>query len=481
MFWGGGSVIHKLTTFYTAIVVFTFAMLLNGCMQSVSKKQQGSVMESADSEADFKTIDPEKELQASQAAIELAVEAEVVEPQVESVWSHIQSSESLDDPSHKTVQKQIKKLTDNQRFFDVMSVRAEPYLYHITQEIEKRNMPLFLALLPMIESGFRTTVTSSWQAAGLWQIIPSTGKHLGLKQNWWYDGRNDPIASTRAALDYLQQLHDRFEDWPLALAAYNSGGATVSKAIKKNVRLGRPTDYWSLDLPPETRLYVPKLLALHHVVTSPSEFGVELPEILNEAKVVQVETHGQLQLKKAADLANVDIEEIIVLNSGFKRWATDPEGPHKLLLPAESAERFEFALTTLPQEERVTWQQHKITSGESLWTIAKKYEISIALLKKTNHLESSNLRIGRHLLIPAGSFRESVVPTAPATAIKMPVLKGDKYRIKSGDSLWLIARRFDIHVKQILEWNDISKDQAINPGNELKILLEKPSLEASNL
>ncbi len=476
MFWGAGSVIYKSTTFYSAIIVFVLAMLLNGCMQSATKHPPEYVAQTPS----FKVVEHEQ-VTNTQEAPSRSVEPENIESEIDSIWTHIQESESLDDTSHESVQKQIKKLIGNQRFFDVMSVRAEPYLYHITHELEKRNMPVYLALLPMIESGYRTTVTSSWKAAGLWQIIPSTGKHLGLKQNWWYDGRNDPIASTSAALDYLQQLHDRFEDWPLALAAYNSGGATVSKAIKKNIKLGRPTDYWSLDLPPETRAYVPKLLALFSVITSPDQFGIELPELLYQPTVVLVDTNGQLQLKKAADLANVDIEEIIVLNSGFKRWATDPEGPHKLLLPIESAERFKFALSTLPQEERVTWQQHEIKSGESLWTIAKKYEISIALLKKTNHLESSKLRIGRNLLIPAGSFRESMVPTAPATAIKMPVLKGDKYRIKSGDSLWLIARRFDIHVKQILEWNNIPKDQAINPGDELKILLEKPTLEASNL
>ena len=470
--------IRKITIIFTAFTAFTIGLLLGGCMQTVPEKPAKVLVEPTASKTRY--IDNNQYL-SSEPPIS---STQAVEIEQDSVWSHIRSDKRLghsNDSTIKSVRAQLKSYTNNQRFFDVMGSRAEPYLYYIVEELEKRNMPLYLALLPIIESGYRTDVTSSWKASGLWQIIPSTGKHFGLKQNWWYDGRQDVIASTQAALDYLQQLHDRFEDWPLALAAYNSGGATVSNAIRKNEKLGRATDYWSLDLPPETEAYIPKMIALESVVASPSSFGVKLTHIPYEAAIKSVNTQGQIQLAKAAELANVDIEELRKLNAGYKRWATDPDGPHQLLVPIEYAERLSLAISRLPEEERVTWQHHKIKPGESLWTIARKYEISINLLKTTNHLKTDKLRIGKNLLIPAGAFPESIVSAPPETSTKMPVLKGDKYRVKSGDSLWLIARRFDIHVQQILDWNKIKKDQALKPGLELKILLEKPILEASTL
>ena len=470
--------IRKITIRITAFTAFTIGLLLGGCMQTVAEKPAEMLVDPVASETIY--IDNNQYLRSEPSISS----TQAIETEQDSVWSHIRSDKRLgqsNDSTIKSVRAQLKSYTNNQRFFDVMGARAEPYLYYIVEELEKRNMPLYLALLPIIESGYRTDVTSSWKASGLWQIIPSTGKHFGLKQNWWYDGRQDVFASTQAALDYLEQLHDRFEDWPLALAAYNSGGATVSNAIKKNEKLGRATDYWSLDLPPETKAYIPKMIALETVITSPSSFGVKLTHIPYEPAIKSVDTKGQIQLEKAADLANVDIEELRKLNAGYKRWATDPDGPHQLLVPVESSERLALGISNLPDEERVKWQHHKIKSGESLWTIARKYEISINLLKTSNRLKTDKLRIGKNLLIPAGAFPESIVSAPPETSTKLPVLKGNKYRVKSGDSLWLIARRFDIHVQQILDWNKIKKDQALKPGLELKILLEKPILGTATL
>ncbi len=476
MFWGAGSVIRKLTINFTVATTFLMTLLLPGCLQSTFKQAKPHVEIPLST---TKYIEVNHPVNTNES-----VPVERLAKTEEDTWAHIRTGKTLgvsDDSARKSIQTQLKSYTDNQRFFNIMSTRAQPFLYYIVEELDKRNMPRFLALLPIVESGYRPDASSSWQASGLWQIIPSTGKHFGLKQNWWYDGRKDIVASTGAALDFLQQLHDRFEDWPLALAAYNSGGATVSNAIRKNQKLGRSTDYWSLDLPPETKLYIPKLIALELVVLSPSSYGVKLPHIAYKPAVKMVDTKGQIQLEKASELANVDIEELKKLNAGFKRWATDPDGPHRLLVPFEFADRLTFAISMLADEDRVKWQHHEIKSGESLWVIAKKYEISINLLKTSNHLKTDKLRIGKNLLIPAGSFPESIVAAAPETTIKMPVLKGNKYKVKSGDSLWLIARRFDIHVQQILDWNLIKKDQPLKPGVELKILLEKPILGAVTL
>ena len=468
--------IRRIITIPAAITALILASLLSGCLNSVPVKTIDPVADTAQDTTRY--IDHN---QQSQPALPVP-EDQVADTVQDDVWSHIQKSEKLDqhdDKSKKPVQKYLQSYKNNQQFFDIIGTRAQPYLYYILNELEKREMPLFLALLPIIESGYKTDTTSSWKAAGLWQIIPSTGKHFGLKQNWWYDGRRDVIASTKAALDYLQQLHDRFDDWPLALAAYNSGGATVSNAIKKNVKLGRSTDFWALDLPPETRQYIPKLIALQTVISSPSSFGIELAQIPYEPAIKSVDTKGQIQLAKAAELANVDLDELKKLNAGHKRWATDPDGPYHLLVPVDSAERFTYAISMLPDQERVKWQHHEIKPGESLWTIARKYEISIHLLKTTNHLKTDKLRVGKNLLIPAGAFPEAIISVATDNSPKIPVLQDNKYRVKSGDSLWLIARRFDIHVQQILDWNKIQKDQPLKPGSELKILLEKPILEAA--
>ena len=490
MFLATDFLINKITIKLTLITAFLLGLLLVGCSQSRPKQTfDPTIITNAENP---NVENPEYINNHQFSEKKSLLTKQVVEKEADDIWDYIRTSEKLGQKvdnktgekssviSQPSVQTELKSLTNDQQFFDVMGKRAKPYLYYITSELDKRGMPLFLALLPVIESGYRTDVTSSRQASGLWQIIPSTGKHFGLKQNWWYDGRHDVVASTQAALDYLEQLHDRFEDWSLALAAYNSGGAKVSSAMKKNIALGLPTDYWSLDLPPETQQYIPKLIALETVIGAPSAYGIKLAQIPNETVIKAVHTKGQIELAKAAELANIDLAELKQLNTGFRHWATDPDGPHQLLVPVEAAQRLAYAISNLPDNERVSWQHHTIKSGESLWTIARKYEISVSLLKRTNHLKTNTLREGKSLLIPAASFAESIVSSEQNPA-GIPVLKNNKYRIKNGDSLWLIARRFDIHVQQILEWNNISREQALKPGKELKILIDKPILEAAAL
>lgn len=476
--------ICKFTTILSAI---TSGLIIAGCTSTTSTQITDPV--------NLALIEYSDQIDKAQLVIknnhpsQIDQKANKIEQQeiidLDNIWKIISQSERLGDPtddvSREAIRNQLYKLDNNQHFFDVMGTRATPYIYYIMTELEKRDMPLYLALLPIIESGYQVKVTSSQKASGLWQIMPSTGKYLGLKQNWWYDGRRDLIASTRTALEYLQQLHTRFDNWQLALAAYNSGGATVANAMKENRRLGLPTDYWSLSLPAETQSYIPKLIALETVIQSPEKYGVELMDIPNEPVLKIVDLKGQIQLNKVAELANIDYEKLRLLNAGFKRWATDPDGPHQLLVPVETAHHLRTAIAALPQEERVTWKGHTIQSGESLWTIARKYDISINLLKKTNHLETNKLRIGKNLLIPTGTVSESIISNAPVASKNPLVLVDNTYQVKSGDSLWLIARRFDIHVQQILEWNGRNKNRALKPGEELKIFLEKPILEAASL
>ena len=256
--------------------------------------------------------------------------------------------------------------------------RAEPYIYYIYQQAKHRNIPAELVLLPIVESAFDPFAYSHGRASGIWQFIPGTGKAYGLKQTWWYDGRRDVKASTDAAFNYLTKLSSQFGgDWLLALAAYNSGGGTVRKAIRYNKKRGRPTDFWSLKLPKETQAYVPKLIAISQIFKAPEKYGITLPTIPNTPQVAIAYTDSQIDMAQAATLAGLSTDELYTLNPGFNRWATDPDGPHSLLLPIEKAEAFTVGLAKLPKKERVTWSRYKIKTGDSL--------ISIAKANKTNY------------------------------------------------------------------------------------------------
>ena len=233
-------------------------------------------------------------------------------------------------------------------------------------------------MIPFIESEFDPYAKSVYGATGIWQFLPATGSEWGLKSNWWYDGKRDVIASTEAAFNFLIYLHQRFDnDWFLALAAYNAGPSRVSRAIKKNKGEGKPTDFWSLKLPKETTYYVTKLHVLCELIKNPASYGVNLPSIANRQYFVKVKTPGQVDLLQAADLAGITPEAIYELNPGFSQWATDPGGPHYLLLPTGVADRFLIQLSSLNELELVQWDRYQIQKGDNLFKIANKYNLSL--------------------------------------------------------------------------------------------------------
>ena len=224
-----------------------------------------------------------------------------------------------------------------QPYIERVAGRATPYLHYILEQVEQRELPSELALIPVIESGFQPFARSPSGAAGLWQFIASTGKRFGLKQTWWYDGRRDVVAATTAALDYLEYLHKEFHgDWLLAIAAYNAGEGTVRAAIKRNQQAAEDTDYWSLKLPRETRRYIPRLLALARVVQQPGHVDLELPPLANQPYFSRVDPQHQIDLALVSELAGISMDEVYRLNPGFNRWASDPDGPHQLLIPVPS-------------------------------------------------------------------------------------------------------------------------------------------------
>ena len=394
--------------------------------------------------------------------------------ELEDLWQRIQFQLTFNVPQTRPIVEQRNFYSSHQAYLDRIANRAQPFLYFIVQEIEKRNMPLELALLPIVESAFDPFAYSHAAASGMWQFMPATGKRFGLKQNFWYDGRRDVIASTRAALDYLQYLHDRLEgDWLNAIAAYNSGEGRILKAIKRNKQKRLPTDFWSLDLPAETTAYVPKLLALVDILKRPDDFDIVWKFIANEPKIDIVEVGNQIDLAIAADMAGLSVSELQALNPGFNQWATDPDGPHYLVLPKQHMAQFNQKLAQTPTQNWLRWQRYTVSKGDTLGKIAKQHSTNISAIQRINNLNGSTIRLGQHLLIPVAAQDDSnydlSVPNRIAKAQQQ--VNGTKlaYTVQQGDTLWDISREHKVTVAQLAKWNGIAQRSALKPGQQLVI------------
>jgi membrane-bound lytic murein transglycosylase D len=391
------------------------------------------------------------------------------------VWQRIRSGLKLERHlEHPAVQEKIAWYVRNRDYLDRVTERATPYLYFIVERLEERDLPLDLALLPVVESAYQPFAYSPSRAAGIWQFIPGTGKRYGLKQNWWYDGRRDIVESTRAALDYLEILRDEFNgDWLHAVAAYNAGELNVARAIARNRASAKPADFWSLSLPRETTGYVPSLLAVAEIVAYPEKYGFSLAPIPNEPYFASVDTGGQLELAAAARLAGLPLEQMRVLNPGFSRWATDPEGPHRLLIPVAAAEQFRQRLAELPQSERVTYQQHRVRQGETLGQIAQRYRTSVDAIKTANRLKTNLIRVNQHLLIPAssGSGAPYAVASVNDAAETAPAADGGLliHTVRAGDTLWNISRQYEISIARLCALNNIVQTAVLQPGQKLHV------------
>jgi membrane-bound lytic murein transglycosylase D len=386
-------------------------------------------------------------------------------------WGELRQGFRLTGPEHATVVKRAAEYGRNPRQVERIFKRGEPYLAYIFEEVKKRNFPTEIVLLPFVESGYDPFAYSHGRAAGLWQFIPGTGKMYGLQQDWWYDGRRDIVASTKAALDYLDYLQQRFDgDWLLAIAAYNSGSGHVSKAIKRNRKAGKPTDFWHLQLPKETAAYVPKLLAISDVVRRPAKYNVVLAPVDPSPTFTLVNTRGQLDIAIAAELAAIDTEELYLLNPGFNRWSTHPDGPHLLAIPVAQSAVFKENLAALPDDQRAKWIRHKVRKGETLSHIARRYNTTVGVLRNTNVLKSTNIRIGQHLLVPVAA-QDASRYAALAKHLQPAGKSSNKltHRVSQGDSLWKIARRYDVTVNQVTRWNRLDGGALIKPGQQLLI------------
>ena len=392
------------------------------------------------------------------------------------IWQALRSSFSLElYPQQKEVKKQIKWIQAHPTYIDYLAKHSTPYIYFILERVKKRQMPGELALLPMIESSYNPFAYSHAGAAGLWQLMPGTGTGLGVRQDWWYDGRRGIHSSTKAALNYLQYLNKFFSgNWTLAIAAYDSGEGTVQRAVRAKNHTNQTASFWSLNLPRETQNYIPRLLALALVIKYPKYYGITLPHVPNEAYFTKIEIDSQIDLTHAAKLAEITYAELIKLNPGHNRWATGPNRTHSLVLPIDKVEIFKENLAKMPADKRVSWQRHLVKLGESLSTIAQKYRTSVKLIKSINKLSSNTIKINQQLLIPSTkklsnktvveTQRHQVINHAPKTGPKKII-----HIVQPGDTLVSIEKKYYTKAAAIRFWNRLSGNQSLKPGQKLII------------
>ncbi len=447
-----------------AVMAATLGMLLAGC-QTNSVQPQSAALPQPSSHTPDNT--------------QVRTLASTPNPADTDLWSltrqHMQLPLDLEQPR---IQTQLNWYNRHPSYLLRVTERAQPYYYFILNEVLKRDMPAEIALLPVVESAYDPFAYSHGRAAGPWQFIPGTARHFGLKSNWWYDGRRDILASTDAALTYLQQLHKRFDgDWLLALAAYNAGGGNVNRAIRRNREQGKPTDFWSLDLPRETQAYVPKLLAVAKLVRDADELGLTLTPIDNEPHFQIVETGGQIDLAQVADMAGMELKSLYRLNPGFNRWATDPQGPHQLLIPVDKAAQLRSQLAELPAEQRVSWHRYKVQAGDTLSTIARRFNSSVAVIRQGNNLKGNTIRVGQGLVVPkpARDASQYALSESQRKRSRMQHLEQSHSRklyheVGSGESFWSIARQYGVGVRELARWNQMAPGDTLRAGQQLLVL-----------
>lgn len=389
------------------------------------------------------------------------------------LWLRIQNGYAIPDVTSPYTSKFENWYASRPDYVEKMMDRSQKYLFYVVEEVEKRGMPTEIALLPMIESAYNPKAYSRSHAAGIWQFIPSTGKHFGLQQNWWVDNRRHVTAATQAALDYLQKLHDLFGSWDLALAAYNAGEGTVGRAIAKNKRSGLPTDYQHLQLPLETVQYVPKLQAIKNIVTHPERYGLNIQTIPNEAYFAEITPPYQIDAKLAAKLADITDEEFALLNPNYNRPViATRNNSHKLLLPVSAVETFESNLSNHDQS-LISWRVYNAKRGEQLANIAKKFDISINKLREVNDLPKNNkITKALHLLVPADESSSADINVATLADQKshfeQKEIKQVTHTIKRGETLSSLAKKYGTNTKDLMVMNRL-KSTKLKIGQIIRV------------
>ena len=415
------------------------------------------------------------------------------------LWGRIKDGYAMPELKSNYVNSHTNWYASRPEYVQRMVQRSQKYLYHIVEEVQKRGMPTEIALLPMVESAFNPKAYSTSSASGIWQFIPSTGKSFGLKQNWWVDNRRGVTAATDAALTYLQKLHGMFGSWDLALAAYNAGEGTVQRAINRNRRQGLPTDYESLNLPAETRNYVPKLQAIKNIMTNPEQYGLKVDTIPNRPYFIKVNAPQQIDVYLAAKLAEISFDEFNALNPEYNRpVATTKGNVHEILLPVSAAQTFTDNLSNY-DKPLVSWQAYHAKRGERMDHIASKFGINVTQLREANGISAGKkVAPTSTMLVPSNSSSNSanndvanansqdgaVGDGQSSTNIDTDSLENNNlsttsddsdstkktvmHKVKKGESIAQVAKKYGVNAKQLMAQNSL-KSGKLKAGQLIKV------------
>jgi membrane-bound lytic murein transglycosylase D len=390
------------------------------------------------------------------------------------LWNLISTELKMKVPDNARIREQKQKYLRNKSYLHDVTLRAEPYMYWIVEQIKERKMPMELVLLPIVESAFDPHATSAANAAGIWQIVPQTGRNYGLKQSQWYDGRRDVVASTKVALDMMERLNKMFDgDWLLTIAAYNSGEGRVMKAVKANKARGKPTDFWHLSLPRETTVYVPKMLALGDILKNNKRYGLRLPAPNETRALARVDVGQQIELTQAAEMSGMSLSKLKSFNAGYKRGTTAPKGgPQYIMVPKSNVAQLRNSLATgdiaavqpTALANNTTAGSYKVRNGDTLSGIAKRLNVSVKDLQRANNLRGASIKPGQTLSTGGSGNATKLADNGNSIT----------YKVRKGDSLASIAKGHGVEIKDVMRWNT-SGSQNIQPGDKLTLFVSNTS------
>lgn len=393
------------------------------------------------------------------------------------LWQRMRAGFKLPELNTKRVKHYEHQFTARPESIERIFTRAQWFLPDILEEVEKRGYPTEVALLPAVESAFKPDAKSHSGASGLWQFIASTGRLYGMHENEWYDARRDPELSTEAALTFLGELNQRFDgDWLLSFAGYNAGGKNIEKAIKHNKRKNKPTHFSALKLPNETAHYVPKLVAFRNIIRNPERYNITLPKMPHSASIAGVDAGTQTDLSIFAAEIGVDSNTLLLLNRAYKHGVTPPDGPHRIQVPVAKLHIANSKIQNMRPQDKMRWAHYKVKPGDILGRISKKYKVSIAAIRRTNKLKSNTIYPEKILLIPminaqvAGQSKASTKANIKVSKVTQSTDKNQiTHRVRKGDTLWQLAKRYGVKVAQISRWNKISESQTLQLAQKLVI------------
>lgn len=395
--------------------------------------------------------------------------------EIYTVWTRVRDGFKIPNMENSVVDENLAKYSKRPDYLQRMANRSQKYLYHIIEEVTARGMPTEIALLPFVESAFVTNAKSRVKAAGLWQFMPATGKHYELDQTMWKDERYDVLQSTAAALTYLQRLHDEFDDWPLAFAAYNWGEGNVRRAIKRNQSLGLPSDYMSLKMPAETRNYYPKLQAIKNIVQNPNDYGIKLPTIYNEPFFVQIFKDQDIDVKRAAKLAGMSHEEFSTLNPSFNRPVIVASHNHSMLMPTDKLDQFIENLVAYRTSGKPlsSWTTYRVQPEDTVAAIARKAHMTEAALREANQIPAGRrIKPGSLVLVSKSSGLGNAEDISSDTIDASFALAQDyrrvTYRVRRGDNMRSVARRLGVSPATIMKSNGL-RSQRLRVGQTLRV------------